>query len=207
MNKARLCASMITAFLLLALLSGCGSAAGAPANSLDYQNVPAILEISGDISGIHFSGTLALSAWDGVSSREMTLTYTEPEALRGVTVTCEGGVWGAGLDGVTVTGNAAAGLGLPGRLFSLVGTITFIGTENLPDGKNSKATVLSVTVPEDPAGIDGEYVARVTVSHDGGKSRPVSVSASLPDGRVVTVSVLSFSELPEKDGNDTSLRE
>lgn len=207
MNKSRICASMIIALLSLAFLCGCRNMTGAPSDSLDYQRLPAKLEISGDISGIPFSAVLELSAWDGVSGREMSLTYTDPEALRGVTVTCEGGVWGAKLDGVTVTGNSAARLGLPGRLFSLVGNITFIGTENLPGGKNTKATVLSVAVPADPAGIDGEYVARVTVSHDGGRETPVSVSAALPDGRVVTVGVSSFCELPENDGNDTSLRE
>lgn len=182
------------------LLGGCGNGGigSAGAGSLDYQYCASQMSLWGDVCGTAFRAELTLGEWDGTGSRPLTLVYSEPEALCGVSIVCEGGVWAVKYEDLTLTGSPAERLSLPAQVFSLTGEVTFIGTEPLPEGGN--ASVLSVRLASaDDDGKDAGQspaTARVCAAHDGGKSRPISVSLDLPDGRSAAVNVTSYVRLP-----------
>lgn len=145
MNKIR---KILAILLLSLLLAGCSSGAGTP-DPLDALRAPARMVLTGTVGTVEFSAVLTLTAAPDGGSPDARLEYVLPEALAGLCVVREGGVWGASLGEVTFSGDAAAALGLPAAAFFLRGDPALSGTDR-DDASGEKGTVFSLeTAGED----------------------------------------------------------
>lgn len=171
MNKIR---KMLAIILLSALVfcAACGKTA--QSDPLSYQHRAGRWQLTGELCGVAFEAVLALGEDPaGGGSRDLLLTYSAPEALAGVTVRREGGVWGASCGGVSFSGGEAEAFGLPAEAFEAEGEAVFLGTEQ--DGAD-RVSVFSVTGPDGSA-------ARVTLCGDA----PRAITLTLPDGRTAAL--------------------
>lgn len=164
----------LTAALLLGACAG--EQQSAPMAVLSRE---AVMEADGRMCGVEYAARVTVGGAPDGGSRDLCVVYSAPDALAGLTVRREGGVWGAELGPVTVSGDAARLLALPAELFLLTGEVVFTGTESGPDGAKNAVFTLS--------GSEGS--ARITLCGE----VPVAASVTFADGREVTMNVRAYS--------------
>lgn len=178
---------ILLSLILLAALPGAACGCGAENgihDCLTYQRAPARASLSGRLCGMEFAAVLTLGEWSGEagSSRDFRLEYTAPEAMSGISVLCEGGVYAASCGSVSIPGDEAVRLALPALAFCLNGEVVAAGAEKKG---GTPVTVVELRAVRSP-GFDGAD-AHITV--DSGAGTPCLIALSLPDGREMSMEV------------------
>ncbi|MBQ7383260.1 MAG: hypothetical protein IJV72_00525 [Clostridia bacterium] len=118
--------------LVILLLSGCSREREI---ALDFGRGAFECELSWERGGEHIRAVLDVGVLREDRSRDITLRFEEPRALRGIRVIREDGETRAELDGITVDiGKFAAWLDVE-RIFDTEGEISYLSSETL-DGES-----------------------------------------------------------------------
>jgi hypothetical protein len=165
-------------FILL-LIALCIAAAGCapaepPRDCLEYQKDAASMIISGSISMLDFSARLTLAACDELAERDFKLEYTAPDALCGIIIRREGGVFAAELDGISVSGEAARRLSLPTHAFAVSGEILSHSAEN---------GITRLKLQNAEITIENDAPSSITLLLDDGRTLRLKIDEYLKEGK------------------------
>lgn len=106
------------------------------AGCLRSLDSPAQMIIEGERNGVAFSAEIEIGGGVG------KMTFSAPDSLAGICVTCEGGVWNSSHGGITVAGISAELIGAPMLPFIEPGAA--VSAEKLTD-ENGEARTLIIT--------------------------------------------------------------
>ena len=114
--------------LVMLLLSGCKKE---ELRSLVYDGEAFECEMSWERGGENFRATIVAASFSGEGERDVTLSFIEPSAMRGIRITREAGSVSAELDGMTVDGSDFSGWLDIEKLFCTDGELCFVATEKV----------------------------------------------------------------------------